>query len=194
MSKKEISQSDHIVPDEVLMSKIYYLRGQKVMIDTDLAELYGVETKRLKEQVRRNISRFPMHFMFELTREEYDQVLRSQIATLEQGNYSKYSPYVFTEHGVLMLSNVLKSEQAIKASIAIINVFVKLRERLSDFIEFKLDLETIKNEITKQAKRQDQHDKNLELVFQYLDELGEKKNLSPLERKTIGYKIGKGKV
>jgi phage regulator Rha-like protein len=165
MSKKEIIKGINIVPEEVLITKIYYIRKQKVMMDTDLAELYGVETKRLKEQVRRNISRFPSHFMFQLTRDEYDQVLRSQNATLEQGGYSKYLPYVFTEHGVLMLSNVLKSEQAIQASIAIINVFVKLREKISNYTEYKLDLETLKNEIARQAKRQDHQDKNIELVF-----------------------------
>jgi phage regulator Rha-like protein len=194
MSKKEIIKGINIVPEEVLITKIYYIRKQKVMMDTDLAELYGVETKRLKEQVRRNISRFPSHFMFQLTRDEYDQVLRSQNATLEQGGYSKYLPYVFTEHGVLMLSNVLKSEQAIQASIAIINVFVKLREKISNYTEYKLDLETLKNEIARQAKRQDHQDKNIELVFHYLDELMEKRETTSPERKSIGYEIGKDKV
>src|SRR5690606_37511547 len=97
-----------------VINKIHLIREQKVMLDSDLAELFGVETRRLKEQVRRNMIRFPEHFMFELTREEYDQILRSQNATLGHGAYSKYLPFAFTEHGVLMLSNVLKSEQAIK--------------------------------------------------------------------------------
>ena len=93
------------------------------MLDRDLSELYGVETKRLKEQVKRNIERFPKHFMFELTREE-NEILRSQFATLKQVEHSKYLPYAFSEHGVLMLSNVLKSARAIEVSIKIIDVFV----------------------------------------------------------------------
>lgn len=107
------SNNSLIVPDEVIMNKIFVIRGQKVMLDNDLSELYGVETKRLKEQVRRNINRFPEDFMFELTREEFLS-LRSQNATLKRGQHSKYIPFAFTEHGVLMLSNVLKSERAIQ--------------------------------------------------------------------------------
>src|SRR5690606_16316418 len=100
---------------------------------------------RLKEQVRRNINRFPPHFMIKLTREEYNDVLRSQNATLEQGGYSKYLPFAFTEHGVLMLSNVLRSDQAITMSIRIIDVFVKMREMLNNHTELKLEIEQIKN-------------------------------------------------
>ena len=111
------------IVEEVIMNKIYLIRGQKVMLDKDLAQLYGVETKRLKEQVRRNSDRFPSHFMFELTKEEAE-ISRSQIAALKQGNNLKYLPYAFTEHGVLMLSNVLKSKKAIAVSIRIIDVFV----------------------------------------------------------------------
>ena len=96
--------------DEAIINKIHIIRGQKVMIDRDLAELYGVETKRLKEQVNRNRSRFPAHFMFELTLDE-TSALRSQFATLDRGAHSKYTSYAFTEHGVLMLSNVLKSQR-----------------------------------------------------------------------------------
>jgi len=105
--KKEI-----VIPNEIISSKIYFIRNQKVMLDRDLAVLYGVETKRLKEQVRRNINRFPKSFMFELTSEEYTS-LRTQIATLKQGKHSKYAPFVFTEHGILMLSSVLNSKIAI---------------------------------------------------------------------------------
>jgi hypothetical protein len=105
-----------LVPVELIASKIYLIRGIKVMLDKDLAELYGVETKRLKEQVRRNIERFPHDFMFELTKDEY-QALRSQIATLKRGQHSKYAPFAFTEHGVLMLSSVLNSERAIQVNI-----------------------------------------------------------------------------
>jgi phage regulator Rha-like protein len=176
-------QNELSLPDEVIMNKIYLIRGHKVMLDRDLAELYGVETKRLKEQVKRNKNRFPSHFMFELTKEE-DFVLRSQNATLKQGEHSKYLPFVFTEHGILMLSNVLKSEQAILMSIKIIDVFVQMRQMLVDNTELRLAIEEIR-------KKSDNNTKNIEVVFQYLDELIDKKeNEKP--RKAIGYKL-KGK-
>lgn len=184
-----------MIPDEVVINKIYLIRDQKVMLDSDLAELYGVETRRLKEQVRRNKIRFPEHFMFELTREEYNEILRSQNATLGHGTYSKYLPFAFTEHGVLMLSNILKSEQAITMSIRIIDIFVKLREVSTNRTELKLEIEQIKRAIAKQSNRQDNQDKNIELVFQYLDELNDKIKHPPLlpERERVGYKIGEGK-
>jgi hypothetical protein len=101
--------------DAVITEKVHFIRGQKVMLDRDLAELYGVEVKRLKEQVRRNIERFPQDFMFELTVEE-TEASRSQNATLKRGENIKYLPFAFTEHGILMLANVLRSEQAIAVS------------------------------------------------------------------------------
>jgi hypothetical protein len=104
-----------LVPIELIASKIYLIRGKKVMLDRDLAELYGVETKRLKEQVRRNIRRFPEDFMFELTKDEIKN-LRSQFATSSWGG-ARYLPMAFSEHGVLMLSTVLKSERAIQVNI-----------------------------------------------------------------------------
>jgi phage regulator Rha-like protein len=170
---------NQIIPDEIIMSKIFYIRGQKVMLDSDLAELYGVETKRLKEQVKRNINRFPERFMFELSRQE-NELLRSQNATLKKGEHSKYLPFVFTEHGILMLSNVLKSESAIQVSIRIIDVFVRLREVYAEQTEVWLAIEKIKSKL-------DNQDKNMEVVFRYLDELIDKKE-NPRERKRIGYK------
>lgn len=152
------------------------------MLDADLAELYEVETKRLKEQVKRNIDRFPKHYMFELTKQEYE-ILRSQIATLRHGEHAKCLPYVFTEHGVLMLSSVLKSSKAILVSIQIIDVFVKLRQTLADNTELRLLLEDV-------AKKTDNNTKNIELVFQYLDELIDKKE-KPKPRTQIGYKVVK---
>src|ERR1700748_2139656 len=103
--------NESTLTDETIMSKIYYIRETKVMLDSDLSQLYGVQTKRLKEQVKRNPERFPEHFMFELTAGEY-ATLRSQNAALKRGAHSKYLPLVFTEHGILMLSNVLKSKSA----------------------------------------------------------------------------------
>ncbi|MCD0464361.1 ORF6N domain-containing protein [Flavobacterium sp. ENC] len=107
-----------LLTEETISNKIYFIRNQKVMLDSDLAMLYGVETKRLNEQVKRNLSRFPEDFMFQLTENEYDS-LRSQIATLKKGRgaHQKYLPFVFTEHGILMLSSVLKSDKAIQTNI-----------------------------------------------------------------------------
>ncbi|HRH12188.1 MAG TPA: ORF6N domain-containing protein [Bacteroidia bacterium] len=181
MTKK---QEIEAIPDEVIMRQIYFIRGHKVMLDRDLAELYQVETKRLKEQVKRNRIRFPAHFMFELTKEEAE-VSRSQNATLKRGENIKYLPYAFTEHGVLMLSNVLKSERAIEVSIKIIDVFVRLREVIADHTELRLVIEQIR-------RKTDNNSKNIELVFQYLDELLEKKKISKV-RKPIGYKLYKKK-
>ncbi len=176
--------SINVLPNELtnefILNKIYLIRGHKVMLDSDLAELYGIETKRLKEQVKRNILRFPEHFMFELTAKEHD-ALRSQFATLKQGAHSKYLPFAFTEHGVLQLSNVIKSGKAIEISIRIIEVFVKLREVLATHTELKLEIEKVKNTLENQGK-------NMELIFQYLDELIDK-NENQEPRKQIGFKI-----
>jgi len=178
---KEVSVS---IPDEMLMSKIYFIRGQKVMLDSDLAELYHVETKHLKRQVNRNIERFPADFMFELTHEEYD-FLRSRFGTLKRGEHSKYLPYVFTEHGVLMLSSVLSSPQAVQVNIQIMRVFTRVRQMLFDNTELRLAIEEIR-------RKTENNTKNIEVVFKYLDELIEKKE-NPVKRKVIGYKIPKKK-
>ncbi|CAN5441187.1 ORF6N domain-containing protein [soil metagenome] len=172
------------IPDELVMNKIYFIRGQKVMLDSDLSELYGVETKVLKQSVKRNIGRFPEDFMFELTQKEYES-LRSQIVTSKIGRGgTRYLPFVFTEQGVAMLSSILNSEQAIKINIQIIRIFTRIRQMLLDNTELRLEIEKIK-------KKVDNHDKNMEIVFQYLDELLEKKE-NPKIRKEIGYQI-KGK-
>jgi phage regulator Rha-like protein len=168
-----------IIPDEVISNKIYLIRNQKVMIDSDLAQLYDVETKQLKRQVRRNIDRFPDDFMFELTSIEYE-ILRSQIGTLKQGEHSKYSPMAFTEQGISMLSSVLSSATAIKVNIQIIRAFIKMREVLLDNLNIKLEIEEIKKKLSNQNK-------NIELVFTYLDELMEKQE-NPIERTKIGFK------
>ena len=164
------------IPDEIVTSKIFLIRDQKVMVDRDLAELYQVQTKLLKRQVRRNIERFPNDFMFELTKDEFDN-LRSQFGTSRWGG-SRYIPMVFTEQGVAMLSSVLNSSRAIAVNIRIIRVFTKIREMLTDNLNIKLEIEEIKKNLSNQNK-------NIELVFQYLDELIEKKE-KPITK--IGYK------
>jgi hypothetical protein len=167
-----------IIPNEVVTNKIYFIRNQKVMLDRDLALLYEVETKRINEQIKRNSARFPENFMFQLNEIEYEN-LKSQNATSSWGG-SRKLPYAFTEHGVLQLSNVLKSERATQMSIKIIEVFVSLRDYLLTNLNLKLEVEAIKKKLVN-------HDKNIELVFSYLDELIEKRE-DKTERTKIGYK------
>ena len=166
-------------PDVAITGRIHHIRGQKVMLDRDLAELYGVEVKRLKEQVRRNIARFPEDFMLELTLEE-DHALRSHFATLKQGEHAKYAPFAFTEHGILMLANVLRSEQAIALSIHIIRVFTRMREVLLSSCDVVAKLKELEGRLFG-------HDEEIQALFDHLTEL-----VSPAEqhRKPIGFKPG----
>ncbi len=175
----ENTNEKSLVPNELIASRILLIRDQKVMIDADIAELYGVTTKRLNEQVKRNASRFPSNFMFELTKEEKNQVVAT-CDHLEKLKFSPVLPKVFTEHGIMMVANVLTSERAIQVSIQIIEVFVKMREILTDNLSLKLDIEEIKKKLSN-------HSKNIELVFNYLDELIEKKD-NEKPRNKIGYK------
>ena len=170
--------SSVLIPDERIMDKIFLIRGQKVMLDRDLAELYGLDTKVLKQQVRRNLDRFPADFMFELTENEFT-ILRSQIVTSSWGGI-RYLPMVFTEQGVAMLSSVLNSKKAIAVNIQIMRIFTRVRQMLSDTLSLKLEIEEIKQKVQNQ-------DKNIELVFSYLDELITKQDEQP-PRKRIGYK------
>jgi hypothetical protein len=167
-----------LIPDEIISQQIYFIRNQKVMLDRDLAKLYEVETKVLKQAVRRNLDRFPPDFMFELTKSEAE-ISRSQIVTLKQGQNIKYVPMAFTEQGVAMMSSVLNSPRAIKVNIQIMRLFTKLRGIIADTTELKLEIELIKKKISNQNQ-------NIELVFKYLDELIEK-NDKPKPRKKIGY-------
>jgi hypothetical protein len=178
MAKKK---SSLVVPDEVVMNKIYVIRNQKVMLDKDLAELYQVETRILNQQVQRNLKRFPEDFMFQLTQSEF-QSLISRFVISNRGGTRKL-PFVFTEQGVAMLSGILNSDRAISVNIQIMRIFTKVRQMLADNTELRLDIEKIK-------KKLDNQDKNMEIVFRYLDELLEKKeNVKP--RTKIGYKMPK---
>lgn len=133
-----------LVPAETIEKKILLLRGEKVMLDTDLAALYGVETRVLVQAVKRNIERFPDDFMFQLSKEEAD-FLKSQIVTLKRGRgqHRKYLPYVFTEHGVAMLSSVLRSQRAIQVNIEIMRAFVRLRRILAENAELARRLDEL---------------------------------------------------
>lgn len=182
MTKRE---SELMIADEVVMSKIYFIRGQKVMLDMDLADLYQVETKGLKRAVNRNLDIFPTHFMFELTEAEFAS-WKSQTGNSTTGRGGiRYLPMAFTEYGVLQLSNVLKSTRARQMSVRIIEVFVKLQKMIADNTGLRLALD-------KMEKRTENNTKNIELVFQYLDELIEKKE-KPKSKSKIGFKITKKK-
>lgn len=151
-----------LIPKETIISKIYYIRGKKVMFDRDLAQLYAVETKALNQAVKRNIKRFPSDFMFQLNKQEMeiwktqivaseDGILRSQIVTSNKGG-RRYAVYAFTEQGVAMLSSVLKSQRAIQINIQIIRTFTKLREILLTHQDLKRKLEQMEKKYDKQFK------------------------------------------
>ena len=160
-------RTESLLPIERITSKIYFLRGEKVLLDSDLAELYGVEVKKFNQAVKRNIERFPEDFMFQLTREEYN-FLRSQFVTLKRGQHSKYLPYVFTEQGVAMLSSVLNSERAVQVNIAIMRAFVQMRKFLqsSDALAKKL------NGLEKETKKRfGEHQKKIDEIFETIKQL-----------------------
>ena len=148
-----------LVPVEVIERKIYFIRGHKVMLDSDLAELYSVPTKRLNEQVRRNKKRFPPDFMLELSSEEAES-LRSQFATSKRGG-RRYLPHAFTEQGVAMLSTVLNSERAIEVNIQIMRTFVKLREMIASHKDLAGRLDELEKK----------YDKQFSIVFEAIRQL-----------------------
>jgi hypothetical protein len=171
------------IPDEVVMSKIYVIRGEKVMLDRDLAELYGVETKYLKRQVKRNIIRFPEDFMFEMTEQEFKD-WRSQFVTSNEDKMGlRYAPFAFTEDGVAQLSTVLSSERAIKVNIQIIRLFGRMRRMMLTHKDILYKLEELeRNDL--------EHDKKIELIFEYLKQFEEAKReeLEQKNRPKIGFK------
>ena len=165
-----------LLPMERITSKIYLIRGQKVMLDRDLAELYGVETRRLKEQVRRNLERFPEDFMFELTQEELID-WRSQFATSNQDIMGlRIKPFAFTEHGVLMLSSVLKSPKAVQVNIQIMRAFINLRKMLSTHEELKKKIEEMEGK----------YDRQFQIVFEAIRQLLE---TEAKPKKQIGFMV-----
>lgn len=165
------------ISENLVANKIYLIRDKRVMLDKDLAELYEVETRALNQAVSRNMERFPEAFMFQLDQQEFE-ILKSQFVTSSWGGTRKL-PFAFTEQGVAMLSSVLRSKKAIQVNIQIMMVFTKVREMLVDTLSLKLDIEELKRKLENQ-------DKNIELVFNYLDELMEKQE-NPKPRKQIGF-------
>jgi phage regulator Rha-like protein len=168
-----MARSLSLVKDKI-ESKILFIRGSKVMLDRDLAKLYGVETKLLKRAVRRNISRFPKDFMFELSQKEHKSI-RCQFGTFKKGEHSKYLPYAFTQEGVAMLSSVLNSERAIQANIQIMRAFVKLRELMATH-------ENLKKKIEEMEKK---YDYQFKIVFDAIKQLLESPRQEP--KKQVGF-------
>jgi hypothetical protein len=165
MPKKQPAARE-LVRMEAIQSLIYALRGYRVMLDRDLADLYGVETRALNQAVQRNRSRFPEDFMFRLTLEEGKAVmaLRSQNVTLRRGEHLKYAPYVFTEHGAVMLANVLKSARAVRASILVVRAFVSLRQTLTTYEGLVRKMRAIERRVGK-------HDTELQEIIKILRKL-----------------------
>ena len=193
-----------MLPTLIIQQKIYIIRGEQVMLDYDLAEMYGMETRTLKQAVRRNMNRFPSDFMLELTKEEYAS-LRSQSVTLKKGRgqHSKYLPYAFTEQGVAMLSSILNSDIAIEVNIAIMRTFVavrrlvtspalpdtspaerieKLEHDVQELKEYMEEVFTDQNDINEDTRMQ------LELINQALAELQAAKQRNEKPRNPIGFK------
>jgi hypothetical protein len=173
-------KNELVVPDELVASKILLIRGKKVMIDRDLAELYGVPTKRLNEQVKRNLKRFPKDFMFKLTIKEKDELV-ANCDRLEGLKHSTVLPYVFTEHGAVMLASILNSDRAIRVNIQIVRIFNRLRELLMTNKEILLKLELLERDTLQNAV-------DIQAVFNYLRQM-----LIPveqIERERIGFKTG----
>lgn len=167
---------------------IHTIRGQRVMLDSDLANIYGVMTKRLLEQVKRNQERFPEDFAFQLTREEL-AALRSQIATLKKagrGQHRKYMPWVFTEHGALMLGNVLNSPTAVEASIRVVRAFVKLREMVQSST-------TLAAKLSELERRLDGHDEAVTHLFEAIRQLLEPPDDGGRKRE-IGFHVRDGET
>jgi len=169
-----------LIPVEVITGKIFILRGHRVMLDRDLAKLYRVETRAVNQAVKRNQDRFPEDFMFQLTSEEAKAVrsLRSQIVILKRGQHIKYLPYVFTEHGVVMLANVLKSAVAIRASIQVVRAFVHLRQLLATNQQLARKIEALEKKVGK-------HDVDLQGILTMLRKLLEPPPLAP--RRPFGF-------
>jgi hypothetical protein len=164
--------SKTIIPVEAIASKIFFIRGQKIMLDRDLAELYGVQTAQLKRAVRRNMDRFPDDFMFELSKSELDD-LRCQIGTSKWGG-TRYKPFAFTEQGVAMLSGVLKSDRAVNVNIQIMRTFTKLRNMLASHTDLKLKIEDMEK----------RYDERFRIVFEAITQLIEEDRRP---KKKIGY-------
>ncbi len=184
MKSAKLAKGSELIATEPVDALIRIVRSQRVILDVDLARIYGVPTKRLNEAVRRNAQRFPSDFMFQLTRQEAFACLRSQIATLKRGQHLKYMPYAFTEHGAIMAANVLNSDRAVAMSVFVVRAFVKLRATIAGHRELADKLAELERCL---MERLDDHEHAIKHV------LGELRKLmsAPPEfpHKPIGFQI-----
>jgi len=173
-----------MIPDEVIMNKVFIIRDQRVMVDNDMAELYGVTTKRLNEAVKRNSTRFPVDFMFHLSISEKDELV-ANCDHLKKLKFSPYLPYAFTEHGAVMLASVLNSERAISVNIQIVRIFNKMREMMLLHKDLLLEIQKMNNKLM-------EHDDKIVLIFEYLKQFEESKiqESEQKNRPRIGFKQG----
>jgi len=176
---KNGKKSFELIPVERIQNSILIVRGQKVMLDRDLAEIYGVETRALIQAMNRNIERFPQDFMFQLTHEEFEN-LRSQIVISRSWGGRRYPPYAFTEHGAIMLASVLNSPRAVEASVYVVRAFVRLREYISSHVELARKLSDLERKVAG-------HDSDIQEIIIAIKQL-----MLPLKKsgRQIGYKRG----
>lgn len=177
MANKELQA---LVTEQKILNRIYVVRGEKIMLDRDLAELYGIETKVLKQAVKRNMARFPKDFMFEMTANEFKKWRESAALTAADKQGLRYAPFCFTEQGVTMLSCILNSKTAIEVNLRVVRVFVKMRE-------YALTHKEILLQLTKMEKEVKGNSKDIENIFMVLKELLEKE-ANPTPRNKIGFK------
>ena len=167
---------------QVIQKKIFEIRGHKVMLDSDLAAMYEVETKVFNQAIKRNIDRFPEEFMFQLTRDEFKS-LRSQFVTSNRGG-TRYIPFAFTEHGITMAASILKSDTAIRMNIAIVRAFIELRKFASQYADIIIQLKDLKDKVGN-------HDAHLDKIYEALDRLLTKQDeeIDWEERQRIGFRV-----
>lgn len=182
MAKAIRKRSVKVIPDETIVRRIFNFRGRKVMLDSDLATLYEVETKALNQAVKRNKERFPSDFMFRLTKKEAE-ASRSQFVTLKKGQNIKYLPYVFTEQGIAMLSGIIRSDKAVKMNIAIMRAFVEMRKTV-------VQNRNIAGKLKQLEDRLGEHDIQLGKIYDAIEDLLDKKATeeSWQKRPRIGFK------
>ena len=171
-----------MLPEATIISKIFLIRGKKIILDRDLANFYGIETRRLKEQVRRNPERFPDDFMIEFTKEELENFRKQFGNSNKEIMGLRIPPFAFTEHGILMLASVLNTERAIQVNIQLVRIFNKMREMLQSNKELIVELEQLRDKIN-------DHDNKFILIFDYLKQFDKnrKQQLNQTNRKRIGY-------
>lgn len=176
------------ITDETVINKIYHIRSKKVMLDRDLAEMYGVETRVLNQAVKRNEKRFPSDFMFQLTEKELEEWKSQNVTSNKEKMGLRKLPNVFTEQGVAMLSSVLNSDTAIEVNIQIIRIFTRIREALLTNTDVLLKMEQLEKKVLEQGQKANKHEEEIQLIFNALKQL-----LNPPQepRKPIGFKTEK---